>query len=68
MQVLERCRTVEKRFPMAPSGGPVNQKDGWTRHKQYSTPDNVLEFWSVEGDQIRGQLQEGQPHSKDFDL
>ena len=52
MQVLERCRTVEKRFPMAPSGGPVSQKDGWTRYKQYSTPDHVRKNAKIMGSSL----------------
>ena len=39
----------EKRFPLSPSGGLVNQ-DGWTRYKQYSTPDHIRKnakmFWN----------------------
>ena len=50
MRILERCREVEKRFPLAPSGGFVSQKDGWTRYKQYSTPDHIRKnanmFWN----------------------
>ena len=49
MQISERCRVFEKRFPLSPSGGLVNQ-DGWTRYKQYSTPDHVRKnakmFWN----------------------
>ena len=40
---------VEKKFPLSPSGGQANQ-DGWTRYKQYSTPDHVRKnakmFWN----------------------
>jgi len=39
----------EKRFPLSPSGGLVNQH-GWTRYKQYSTPDHIRKnakmFWN----------------------
>jgi FkbM family methyltransferase len=39
----------EKKFPLSPSGGQSNQ-DGWTRYKQYSTPDHVRKnakmFWN----------------------
>ena len=49
MQISERCRVFEKRFPLSPSGGLVNQH-GWTRYKQYSTPDHIRKnakmFWN----------------------
>ena len=49
MQISERCRVFEKKLPLSPSGGHVNQ-DGWTRYKQYSTPDHVRKnakmFWN----------------------
>ena len=49
MQISERCREYESRFSVAPSGGQANQ-DGWTRYKQYSTPDHVRKnakmFWN----------------------
>ena len=49
MQISERCRVFEKKFPLSPSGGQSNQ-DGWTRYKQYSTPDHVRKnakmFWN----------------------
>jgi hypothetical protein len=49
MQISERCRVFEKKFPLSPSGGQANQ-DGWTRYKQYSTPDHVRKnakmFWN----------------------
>lgn len=49
MQISQRCRVFEKKFPLSPSGGQSNQ-DGWTRYKQYSTPDHVRKnakmFWN----------------------
>jgi hypothetical protein len=41
-ETLAVCRTYEKKFPMVP-------EQGWTRYKQYSTPDvlrkNIKTFW-----------------------
>lgn len=49
MSISEQCRQYEKRFPLVPTAF-VKQKDGWTRYKQYSTPDelrkNAKMFWN----------------------
>ena len=49
MDISERCRQFEKKFPLIYSGGQEN-KNGWTRWKQYSTPDelrkNAKMFWN----------------------
>ena len=49
MDISERCRQFEKNFPLIHSGGQEN-KNGWTRWKQYSTPDelrkNAKMFWN----------------------
>lgn len=49
MNISERCRQFEKNFPLIYSGGQEN-KNGWTRWKQYSTPDelrkNAKMFWN----------------------
>ena len=49
MDISERCRQFEKNFPLIYSGGQEN-KNGWTRWKQYSTPDelrkNAKMFWN----------------------
>ena len=49
MEISQRCREYESRFTLSPSGGAVNQQ-GWTRYKQYSTPDHVRKnakmFWN----------------------
>lgn len=49
MNISERCRQFEKKFPLIYSGGQEN-KNGWTRLKQYSTPDelrkNAKMFWN----------------------
>jgi FkbM family methyltransferase len=50
MQISQRCREYEKQFPLVPSGGDPGKKDGWTRWKQYSTPDHLRStakmFWN----------------------
>jgi len=49
MSISEQCRLYEKRFPLVPTAF-VKQKDGWTRYKQYSTPDDLRKkakmFWN----------------------
>ena len=49
MDISERCRNYEKMFPLCPSNTKKNKK-GWTKFKQYSTPDTLRRqakmFWN----------------------
>ena len=49
MDISERCRNYEKMFPLCPSNTKKNKK-GWTKFKQYSTPDRLRRqakmFWN----------------------
>ena len=53
MKLSERCRQYELKFPLTPSAGDTKQKPnnkGWTKYKQYSTPDSLRKsagmFWN----------------------
>jgi len=49
MDISERCRLYEKKFPFVPTAN-TDRKDGWTKYKQYSTPDQIRKnakmFWN----------------------
>jgi FkbM family methyltransferase len=48
MKISERCRQYENKFPLSPSA--IRNTNGWTKNKQYSTPDelrkNAKMFWN----------------------
>ena len=49
MNISEQCRLYELKFPFVPTAD-TDRKDGWTKYKQYSTPDNLRKtakmFWN----------------------
>jgi hypothetical protein len=38
MKISERCRQYENKFSLTPSA--IRNTNGWTKYKQYSTPDS----------------------------
>ena len=47
MKISERCRAYEQKFPFTPCEGDTKVETntkGWSRHKQYSIPNDLLKL------------------------